>query len=112
MSHLRMSTDVVAARSGVKKKDREIFYFFTQSPWQAIAHISDGQPVEEGSYVDPNEYLPGWVMKGIDYAIKRGAECHVTEYVLKANSSTVVGVILKLWFGEKLIGLYAVKHSR
>lgn len=112
MSHLRMSADVVAARSGVKKKDREIFYLFTQSPWHAFSHIGEGQPVEEGEYVDPNDHLPGWVMKGIDYAIKRGAECHVAEYVLKANSATVVGVILKLWFGEKLIGVYAVKHPR
>jgi len=107
-----MSTDVVAARSGVKRKDREIFYLFTQSPWHALSHIGEGQPIDEGPYVDPNEHFPGWVMKGIDYAIKRGAECQVSEYVLHASPTTGVGIILKLWFGEKLIGVYAVKYSR
>lgn len=112
MSHLRMPSDVVAARSGVKRKDREIFYLFTQSPWHAIQHVSGNEPVQEGQFVDPNEHLPGWVMKGIDYAIKRGAECHVAEYVLNANPAIAVGVILKLWYGEKLIGVYAVRHSQ
>lgn len=108
MSHLRMSTDAVAARSGVKVKKNE--YFFTQLFWHAIHHIGGQDLMIEGNFVEPNDRLPMWVMRGIDYAISKGAEAFVAEYH-RVDDETPVGMILQLKWGHTLIGAYAVKYK-
>lgn len=109
MSHLRIPSETIAARSGVKVRKSD--YLYTQLFWHAINHLGGQKLLIEGDFVEPYSHLPGWVMKGIDYAISRGAEAFVAEYHF-VDDPNPVGMILQLKWGHTLIGAYAVKYQQ
>lgn len=61
----------------------------------------------EAGYVDPNGVFPRSVMRGVDYAVSKGAVAHVTAYTY-CGGDDPIGAILTLSWGDRELGVYAV----
>lgn len=119
MGHMRIPTNVIEARSGERvrpvkenwhtRKHKDGEYLFTLSPFEAAHYISPEHVITDGEYVDPIPLFPRYVMRGIDYAIKRYGFCHVAEQV-RSSDGEKVGVIMTLSLGDRVIGVYAVRY--
>lgn len=123
MSHLRMNTADVVARSTWKAKFlKPGGYLFTQSLWHCQKYVGDDRLILETGFRDPNEIFPVRVMMNIEYGIKFGLLAHVVEYVVTDEPTVPIGAILTMYIedwvapsGEKIagrhVGHYGVRYN-
>lgn len=108
MGHLRIPSDTINLRSGVKPARRPQEYLFTQSRWHAIHFISDNELVLERGEVDPMLVLPFYPQKHIIYGAKFGITAMGYEFVFGDGTERKAGAIVVV-SGRVELGMYAVK---
>lgn len=108
MGHLRIPSDTINLRSGVKPGRRPQEYLFTQSRWHAIHFICENEMVLERGEIDPMTVLPFYPQKHIIYGAKFGITAVGYEFVFGDGTERVAGAIVVV-SGRVELGMYAVK---
>jgi hypothetical protein len=105
----------VAGRAGWEaRKAAEKEYLFTTIKWQAMAYLASEQGVlVERGWRNPEEVVPGQILKSINYGMKYGLEATLTEYEVAPSMTTPgpVGAIIEMFSGKRSLGFYAIRYG-